>query len=42
MSTAYVQWLVVKMRKIIIFCAVITESVFLHVILLVIARNSVY
>jgi len=42
MSTACVQWLVVKMRKIIIFCAVITELVFLHVILLVIARNFVY
>ena len=42
MSTAYMQWLVVKMRKIIIFYAVITELVFLHVILLVIARNFVY
>lgn len=33
------QWLVVKMRKITISCAVITELVFLHSVLLVIARN---
>lgn len=36
------QWLVVKMRKIIIFSAVIIELVFLHVVLLLIARNFLY
>lgn len=36
------QWLVGKMRKIIIFSAVITGVVFLHVVLLVIARNFLY